>query len=67
MSLSVPVILQPQLKKQLNIADKIGYPIIVRPAFTMGGTGGGICDTEEELREIVANGTKTFSSNTMPN
>ena len=39
-------------------ADKIGYPIIVRPAFTMGGTGGGICDTEEELREIVANGLK---------
>lgn len=42
----------------VEIADKIGYPIIVRPAFTMGGTGGGICDTEEELREIVANGLK---------
>lgn len=33
-----------------------GYPLIVRPAFTMGGTGGGICDNEEELVEIVANG-----------
>ena len=46
------------VEEAINIADKIGYPIIVRPAFTMGGTGGGICDTEEELREIVANGLK---------
>ncbi|PCS00982.1 carbamoyl-phosphate synthase large subunit [Lactococcus fujiensis] len=42
----------------VQIAEKIGYPIIVRPAFTMGGTGGGICDNEESLREIVANGLK---------
>ena len=39
-------------------AKEIGYPIIVRPAFTMGGTGGGICDNEAELREVVANGLK---------
>ena len=42
----------------VKIAEEIGYPIIVRPAFTMGGTGGGICANEEELREIVANGLK---------
>lgn len=42
----------------VKIATEIGYPIIVRPAFTMGGTGGGICNDEEELREIVANGLK---------
>lgn len=39
-------------------ADKIGYPIIVRPAFTLGGTGGGMCDNEEELRVIAENGLK---------
>ncbi|MGM9886637.1 MAG: carbamoyl-phosphate synthase large subunit [Lactococcus sp.] len=46
------------VEEAVVIADTIGYPIIVRPAFTMGGTGGGICDTEESLREIVANGLK---------
>lgn len=39
-------------------ATKIGYPIIVRPAYTMGGTGGGIADNEEELIEIVIRGLK---------
>ncbi|MGD7008489.1 carbamoyl-phosphate synthase large subunit [Metabacillus sp. 84] len=39
-------------------AGQIGYPIIVRPAFTLGGTGGGICSNEEELAEIVAYGLK---------
>lgn len=42
----------------INFADEIGYPVIVRPAFTMGGTGGGICHDEEELIEIVTNGLK---------
>lgn len=39
-------------------ANKIGYPVIVRPAFTLGGTGGGMCDNEEELRLIAENGLK---------
>lgn len=39
-------------------ANTIGYPIIVRPAFTLGGTGGGMCDNEEELRVIAENGLK---------
>lgn len=34
-------------------AKIIGYPVVVRPAFTLGGTGGGICDTEAELRTIA--------------
>ncbi|WP_139891283.1 carbamoyl-phosphate synthase large subunit [Bacillus sp. D386] len=37
----------------------VGYPVIVRPAYTLGGTGGGICSNEEELREIVAGGLKS--------
>lgn len=40
----------------LAFGDEIGYPIIVRPAFTMGGTGGGICHSHEELAEIAKNG-----------
>ncbi|MBP2632495.1 MAG: carB, partial [Firmicutes bacterium] len=39
-------------------ANKIGYPIIVRPAYTMGGTGGGIADNEEDLIATVIRGLK---------
>ncbi|MFD2116198.1 carbamoyl-phosphate synthase large subunit [Paenibacillus yanchengensis] len=42
----------------VSFASTIGYPIIVRPAFTLGGTGGGICHDEEELREVVASGIR---------
>ena len=35
------------------IAARIGYPVILRPAFTLGGTGGGFADNEEELREMM--------------
>ncbi|MET3575229.1 carbamoyl-phosphate synthase large subunit [Bhargavaea ullalensis] len=38
--------------------EQIGYPVIVRPAFTLGGTGGGICHDAQELEEIVASGLK---------
>lgn len=37
-------------------AEKIGYPVIIRPAYTLGGTGGGIADNEDQLREILAQG-----------
>lgn len=46
------------LEEALNFAEEIGYPLIVRPAYTLGGTGGGICATEEELRETVASGIR---------
>lgn len=42
----------------VDFANEIGYPIIVRPAYTLGGTGGGICNTEEELVDIVASGLR---------
>ncbi len=38
------------------VHDEIGYPIVVRPAYTMGGSGGGFCYNEEELRTICARG-----------
>jgi len=40
----------------VGFAGKIGYPVIVRPAFTLGGSGGGIAKDEEELRAIAGNG-----------
>ncbi|MCQ2171382.1 MAG: carbamoyl-phosphate synthase large subunit [Bacteroidales bacterium] len=42
-------------EEAVAIAAKIGYPVILRPAFTLGGTGGGFADNEEELREMMRN------------
>ncbi|ROI10017.1 carbamoyl-phosphate synthase large subunit [Chryseobacterium sp. H3056] len=42
----------------LEFAHNIGYPVIVRPAFTMGGTGGGIANNDDELKEIASFGLK---------
>ena len=44
------------LEDGLAFANKIGYPVVVRPAYTLGGTGGGIAETEEELTEILSQG-----------
>lgn len=46
------------LEEALDFAEEIGYPLIVRPAYTLGGTGGGICANEEELRETVTSGIR---------
>jgi carbamoyl-phosphate synthase large subunit len=46
------------IDEALAFAQEIGYPIIVRPAFTLGGTGGGIAENEEDLRDIVGRGLK---------
>lgn len=46
------------VQEAVDFANEIGYPIIVRPAYTLGGTGGGICDNEEELLETVASGIR---------
>ena len=40
------------VESAVEFANKIGYPVIVRPAYTLGGTGGGIAANESELREI---------------
>ncbi len=39
-------------------AERIGYPVVLRPAFTLGGTGGGFADNDEELAEIMKNALK---------
>ena len=52
----VPSDVAEDVESALAIAERIGYPVIVRPAFTLGGAGGGIADTMEELRVIAKNG-----------
>ena len=44
------------LEDGVEFAKKIGYPVIIRPAYTLGGTGGGITENEDEFREICAQG-----------
>ncbi|MGE7760729.1 carbamoyl-phosphate synthase large subunit [Peribacillus sp. NPDC097895] len=47
------------LEEAYTFVERVGYPVIVRPAFTLGGTGGGICENEEQLIEIVEGGLKS--------
>ena len=42
----------------IAFANKTGYPVVLRPAYTLGGSGGGIADNEEELVEILTNGLR---------
>ena len=46
------------IEQGLAIAAGIGYPVVLRPAFTLGGTGGGFADDEDECREILKNALK---------
>ena len=52
----VPSGIATDLDGALKTAAEIGYPVIVRPAFTLGGSGGGIAETEAELRVIARSG-----------
>ena len=52
----IPSATADDLDTALKIAAEIGYPVIVRPAFTLGGSGGGIAETEDELRVIAKSG-----------
>ena len=52
----IPSTVVNDVESAVDFADEIGYPVIIRPAFTLGGTGGGIVNNEEELREITSNG-----------
>ncbi len=51
-----PSIIVNHVEDAIEFANEIGYPLIVRPAFTLGGTGGGICENEQHLRSTVENG-----------
>lgn len=54
----IPSVVTKTLEEALSFSHSIGYPVIVRPAFTLGGTGGGIAQNETELREIAASGLR---------
>ena len=43
------------LEEGLKVAEKIGYPVVLRPAFTLGGTGGGFADNQEEFLPMMKN------------
>lgn len=46
------------VKDAVEFAGEIGYPVVVRPAYTLGGSGGGIAQTREELEDICSNGLR---------
>ena len=52
----IPSDIANDLDRAIEIAGEIGYPIIIRPAFTMGGAGGGVVYNESELKTIASNG-----------
>ncbi len=52
----IPSDIATTLEDSKKIANEIGYPVIIRPAFTLGGFGGGVAYNEEELCEVAANG-----------
>ncbi|PKM62707.1 MAG: carbamoyl-phosphate synthase large subunit [Firmicutes bacterium HGW-Firmicutes-21] len=58
MSLGEPVLpseIANSIESGLAAANNIGYPVVLRPAFTLGGTGGGFADNDEELTELMKN------------
>ena len=52
----IPSATATEVSQALAIAEKIGYPVIVRPAFTLGGAGGGVAYSAEELKAVAAGG-----------
>ena len=51
----LPSMIAGSMEEGLEAAREIGYPVVLRPAFTLGGTGGGFADDEAEFREIMKN------------
>ncbi|MBQ5843571.1 MAG: carbamoyl-phosphate synthase large subunit [Alistipes sp.] len=43
------------VEEAVKVAEKISYPVVLRPAFTLGGSGGGFADNEQQLRELMRN------------
>ena len=54
----LPSIITHSIEEGLKAANEIGYPVVLRPAFTLGGTGGGFVNNDEELVEIMKNALK---------
>ncbi len=54
----IPSLITYSVEEALDAAKQIGYPVVLRPAFTLGGTGGGFANNETELVEIMENALK---------
>ncbi|MDR0531904.1 MAG: carbamoyl-phosphate synthase large subunit [Oscillospiraceae bacterium] len=54
----IPSLVVHDVEMAVRFAGEIGYPVIVRPAFTLGGSGGGFCGSDSELREICSGGLR---------
>ena len=54
----IPSLVVEDIQTALEFAKEIGYPVIVRPAYTLGGSGGGIAHTRDSLLEIAQNGLR---------
>ncbi len=54
----IPSIITYSIEEAIQAAKEIGYPVVLRPAFTLGGTGGGFANNETELVEIMENALK---------
>ena len=54
----IPSVVAKTVRDAVTFAHSAGYPVIVRPAFTLGGTGGGIAHDEKQLREIASGGLR---------
>ena len=52
---TLPSLIAESMEEGIKAANEIGYPVVIRPAFTLGGTGGGFADDETELKEILKN------------
>ena len=53
-----PSLVVENIEDGVSFANKIGYPVVLRPAYTLGGSGGGIASNQIELEEILANGLR---------
>ena len=53
-----PSLVVENVEDGIEFTNKIGYPVVLRPAYTLGGSGGGIANNEEELVEILSNGLR---------
>ena len=51
----LPSMIAESMEEGIAAAEQIGYPVVLRPAYTLGGTGGGFADDEEEFRQIMKN------------
>ena len=51
----LPSLIANNIDEAVEAAKRIGYPVVLRPAFTLGGTGGGFADNREELEELMRN------------